>query len=88
MKDKDAKKILRFNAHYYLRERRVMGNHWEEWKAVEHVLTKWERSDTKLRHVRARLKELLEKWKEDARNGRGTTAGVADRINKLLKEIK
>lgn len=88
MKDKDAKKLLHQGAHYYLHERRVMGEHWEEWKAVEHVLKKWERSDARLAHVRKGLKELLEKWKDDAKHGRGTTLGVADRINKLLKETR
>lgn len=88
MKDKDAKAILKTGAHYYLRERGVVGEHWNEWVAVEHVLNKWERSDRRLAHARKALKELLEKWKDDARNKRGATLGIADRINKLLKEIR
>jgi hypothetical protein len=87
MKSKDAKKILRDGVLYYTK-RGVVGNHWDEWKAVEHVLAKWERSDAKLRHVRILVKELLEKWKDDARHGRGATLGIADRINKILKELK
>lgn len=88
MKDKDAKAILKTSADYYLRKRGVMGEHWTEWRAVEHVLKKWERSDRRLAHARKALRELLEKWKDDARNGRGTTLGVSDRINKLLKELR
>lgn len=88
MKNKDAKDLLRRGARYYLHERGVIGTHWEEWKAVEHALKKWERSDARLATVRKGLKDLLAQWKLDARSGRGASLGVADRINKLLKEIR
>jgi len=67
MNDKRAKEILKFNAHYYLRERRVMGCHWEEWQAVEHMLKRWEDNDMKLRATRRGLRSILAKlscgWK-------------------------
>ena len=84
MQDKEAKRILTQNTHdVYLR-----GEHGEEWQAIGHVLRRWERSERKLHHMRIQLKELLEKWKDDVRHGRGTTAGIADRINQMREDLR
>lgn len=84
MKDKEAKLILNEGIRYYIHERATVGTHWDEWRAVEHVLKKWERSEAQLRMARAGLRKIL-----TYDDGTTTITDIADKlIHHLLQKMR
>lgn len=67
MTDDEAKRILRYKAEQGRRQN-PFGTDWQEWRAIEHVLKKWERSDTKLKAVRVQLGLILDDAEAIKRN--------------------
>ena len=58
MTDDEAKRILRYKGEQKRRQH-PKGAPWQELRAIEHVLKKWERSDAKLKAVNVQLRLLL-----------------------------